>query len=207
MRIVIPIQSSLSIRQFSRCDWSSDQLINKSSDNQAAYNMRGIAKLELGQAEKAISDFDLSVMLDSGDYRAFYNRWQCLLPIGEVSASIHDYDLALKLEPKSPDLYINRGNALVQLQRLEEAINEYSFALKIDNSIYLTHFNLGRTYFLMDSLDLAKESFQHTVDIYASYAPAYYFLVMISWIRMRMKHLVCYSPKQLTLAINKLWKF
>ncbi len=157
-----------------------DDLIHKNSDNLAAYNMGGIAKLELGQAENAISDFDFSVMLDSSDYRAFYNRGNAYYQLKNFKQAIIDYDLALKLEPKSTDLYINRANALAQLEKYAESINDYRFALKLDASSYLTHFNLARTYYLMDSTNLAKTHFQKTVDIYPGYAPAFYFLGMIS---------------------------
>lgn len=157
-----------------------DGIIANNSTNQVAYNMRGIAKLELGQAENAINDFDVSVALDSGDYRAYYNRANAYYQTENFNQSIIDYDRALRLEPKSVDLYINRGNALVQLDKYAEAVADYKFALKIDRENYLTNFNLARTYYLMDSLDLAEKSFSKTAEIYPAFAPTYYFLGMIA---------------------------
>ena len=75
---------------------------------------------------------------------------------------------------------INRGNALVQLENYQSAILDYAFALKLDDDNYLTHFNLARTYYIMDSIDLAKNSFERSVQIYSTFAPAYYFLGMIA---------------------------
>lgn len=156
-----------------------DKLIAKNAANKAAFNMRGIAKLELGKAEEAILDFDQSVMLDSGDYRAFYNRGNAHYQLSNFDKAVADYDLALRREPRSIDLYINRANALTQLKLFDDAINDYQFALKIEKDNYLVYFNLGRTYYLMDSSTLAKKQFEKTVEFYENYAPALYFLGMI----------------------------
>ena len=164
-----------------------NEIIANNSTNQVAYNMRGIAKLELGEAEKAINDFDVSLALDSGNYRAYYNRANAYYQTENFNQSIIDYDRALRLEPKSVDLYINRGNALVQLDKYAEAVSDYKFALKIDRENYLTNFNLGRTYYLMDSLYLADVAFSRTAEIYPAFAPTYYFLGMIAMERDEME--------------------
>jgi len=157
-----------------------DRLIENNSKNQMAYNMRGIARLELGQTDNAISDFDFCVVLDSNDYRAYYNRGNAYYQIERFKEAVYDYDKALRLEPKEPDVYINRGNALAQQEKYPDAIQDYSFALRLDEQNYLTHFNLGRTYYLIDSLELAKRYFENCLLIHDTYAPAYYFLGMIA---------------------------
>lgn len=165
---------------FSNAKLLLDQVIEKEAENQAAYNMRGIIKLELGEAADAIQDFDISVSLDSMDYRAFYNRGNALYQMEKYNEAILDYDKALRLAPKSSDIYINRGNALVGLEKYDQAIHDFGFAVKIDNENYLSHFNLARTYYLMDNLQLAENSFKNCLKVYGSYAPAYYFLGMIA---------------------------
>ena len=157
-----------------------DRIIKRDSKNQLAYNMRGITKLELGQADNAIHDFDVCIVLDGNDYRSFYNRGNAYYQIERFSLAIRDYDEALRLQPKEVDIYINRGNALVQMEKYSEAIFDYDFAVRLNAGNYLTHFNLARTYYLMDSLDLAKRSFENCVDVYPAYAPGYYFLGMIA---------------------------
>lgn len=157
-----------------------DEIIDNNANNQAAYNIRGIAKLEKGRIEEAIADLDFSIALDRNDYRAYYNRGNAYYQIENFSEAIRDFDAAVKLQPKEPDIYINRGNALVQLENYPKAIHDYSFALKLDTGNYLTHFNLARAYYLMDSLELARVSFEHCVQIYGTFAPAYYFLGMIA---------------------------
>lgn len=157
-----------------------NEVIASNDQSQPAYNLRGIIRLENGQTSKALADFNRSVALDSNDYRAVYNRGNAYYQLQNYSEAINDFDAAIRLEPKAADLYINRGNALVNLQNYRSAVLDYSFALKIDEDNYLTHFNLGRAYFLMDSLDMARDSFEHSVHIYSTFAPAYYFLGMIA---------------------------
>lgn len=157
-----------------------NNVIEKSPDHQAAYNMRGITRLELDEPAQAIKDFDTSIRLDSSDYRAFYNRGNAYYQVQDYTQAVRDYDRAMRLEPKSADIYINRANTLVQLESFEEAIRDYEFALKLDEGNYLTHFNLGRTYYLIVEQEKAKTSFEKCVSIYSTYAPAHYFLAMIS---------------------------
>jgi tetratricopeptide (TPR) repeat protein len=155
-------------------------VIEKSPEYQAAYNMRGITRLELDETAQAIEDFDNSIRLDSSDYRAFYNRGNAYYQVQEYAEAIIDYDRAMRLEPKSADIYINRANTLVQLEAYTDAIRDYEFASKLDDGNYLTHFNLGRTHYLIGEQDKAKNSFEKCVSIYSTYAPAYYFLAMIA---------------------------
>jgi tetratricopeptide (TPR) repeat protein len=157
-----------------------DQLIVQDPQNQSAYNMRGIAKLEMGNANEAIVDFTTSVNLDNSNYKAYYNRGNAFYRNGEYENAVEDYDLALRLEPKEADIYINRGNALVQQEKFEEAVRDYMFALKLDDTNYLTHFNLARAYYLLDELQSAKISFEKSTELYTAYAPNYYFLGMIA---------------------------
>lgn len=157
-----------------------NSVIEKTPDHQAAYNMRGIARLELDETALAIEDFDTSIRLDSSDYRAFYNRGNAYYQVQEYAEAILDYDRAMRLEPKSADIYINRANALVQLESYVEAIRDYEFAIKLEETNYLTHFNLGRTYYIREEQDKAKSSFEKCISIYETYAPAYYFLGMIA---------------------------
>ena len=110
-----------------------DKVIQADVKNKVAYNMRGITKLELGQNDHAILDFDVSINLDSNDYRSFYNRGNAKYQIGRYNQAIADYDIALMLEPREADIYINRGNTLVQIDRYPEAINDYKFALQLDD--------------------------------------------------------------------------
>lgn len=157
-----------------------DKVIEKDIENQAAFNMRGIARLELGETADAILDFGISILLDSLDYRSFYNRGNAFYQMEKYTEAILDYDRALRLAPKSSDIYINRGNALVGLEKYDQAILDFEFALKIDSDNYLSHFNLARTYYLMDYLQLAENSFNNCLEVYNTYAPAYYFLGMIA---------------------------
>lgn len=157
-----------------------DQLILRDPQNQSAYNMRGIAKLELGETNDAIEDFTASVNLDSGNYKAYYNRGNAFYRSGQFVDAVEDYDLALRLEPKESDIYINRGNALVQQEKYNDAIDDYEFALKLEGGNYLTHFNLARAYYLLNDLQSAKMAFQKSTELYTAYAPSYYFLGMIA---------------------------
>lgn len=157
-----------------------DKSIKKDPENQTAYNMRGFVRLELGQTDLALDDFNRSVELDSSDYRAFYNRGNAYYQLQIFDKAVTNYDKALRLEPKNADVYINRGNALVQLEKYNQAILDYRFALKLDDSNYLTYFNLARTLYLIDQHDEAQLLFEKCLTIYQTFAPAHYFLGMIA---------------------------
>ncbi len=180
-----------------------DKIIADDASSQAAYNMRGIANLELGHTDKAISDFDRSVTLDSSDYRSFYNRGNAYYRNENFEKAVEDYNFSLGLSPKEKDIYINRGNALMQLNKVDEAILDYKFALKIDPNNFLAHFNLARGYYLAGNMDMAKTSFEHCLQIQDAYAPAYYFLGMISLEREEMEAACILWQKALDLGYQQ----
>ena len=67
-----------------------DEIIDNNSMNQPAYNMRGIARLENGKILEAIADLDISVALDSNDYRAYYNLGNAYYQIEKFNEAIVD---------------------------------------------------------------------------------------------------------------------
>ena len=157
-----------------------NRIIKNGDAGPDVYNLRGIARLELGRYNKAIKDFDRAIALDSGDYRSYYNKGNAYYRNKNYTAALENYDRALKLSPGEPDIYINRGNAHLAIENYDKAIGNYEKARSLNDDNYLIYFNLGRAYYLQDNPEKAKEYFEKALQRHQFFAPAWYFLGIIA---------------------------
>ncbi|MGE5658264.1 MAG: trypsin-like peptidase domain-containing protein [Actinomycetota bacterium] len=87
------------------------------------YYLRGLSRLDQGEAWDAIADFDQSLKLNSNIPEVYFNRAiaRLLLVPNEVvrgsdplSQAIEDYSLAIQANPGYADAYYNRGLARIE---------------------------------------------------------------------------------------------
>jgi len=76
----------------------------------AAYTNRARAFLRRDQADRALADFDLAVMLDPRNSRAWANRGDFYSAMGEFDRAVEDYDRAIAANPEDFEAYSQRGN-------------------------------------------------------------------------------------------------
>lgn len=94
------------------------------------YNARGIAFLEQGLIDNAISDFDKAVALRPDYAEAFNNRGNAKYVAGRYEEAIADFDEALHLNPKLTAVLSNRGQAYNTLQRYASAVADLDIYLR-----------------------------------------------------------------------------
>ena len=69
---------------------------------------QGNAKLDLGQYQEAIVDYDQAIRLELDDAYAYYNRGVAKFALGQYQEAIADYDQAIELDPNFAFAYNNR---------------------------------------------------------------------------------------------------
>ena len=96
-----------------------------------AYNMRGLAKMELGQLEDAIVDFDKAIEINMKYLNAFSNRATARFKLEDYLGSIFDYSMAIGIDPQNADLYFNRANAKMKIDDLKGACADWKNAKEL----------------------------------------------------------------------------
>ncbi len=141
--------------QYERASKACNEAIRLDPVYAVAYNVRGIAYVELGIANldpgqfkpaladfnKAIKDFDEAIRIDPEYADAYFERGytyhhDTLNPFNKDKA-IRDYTEAIRIDPEYADAYFERGNAYSGLNYLQ-ALSDYDEALRLDpkNSDY-----------------------------------------------------------------------
>ncbi len=86
--------------------------------------MRGVAFLALGNAEKALKDFNQAIKLDDKNYKYFYNRGNVYRQTSQLQDALTDHDKSIVLNEtiadltKLPALLIQRGYSKEDCQQI-----------------------------------------------------------------------------------------
>ena len=101
-----------------------------------AYEVRkGNYRLEDGQYEEALEQFDLALEADSESVRAFQGISVTYLQMGRLEEAVEVFSKILTLDPSYATAYADRGIALDRLGRHEEALKDYRKAVEVEPDI------------------------------------------------------------------------
>ena len=97
-----------------------------------AYNNRGNAHVAKGDFDRAIVDFDRSIVLDPAYAKPHNNRGVALMRKGEHDLAIEAFGEAIRLNPNYGNAYANRGGAYVKKADYTRAVRDYDEALRLN---------------------------------------------------------------------------
>ena len=97
-----------------------------------AHNNRGNAYVAKGDFDRAIVDFDRSIVLDPAYAKPHNNRGVALMRKGEYDLAIEAFDEAIRLNPNYGNAYANRGGAYVKKADYARAVRDYDEALRLN---------------------------------------------------------------------------
>ena len=86
---------------------------------------------------KALSDINNSLALDSKNHTTWHNRGWLHLNVGNYSQAIEDCNRALEVNSNLPWTWNNRGMAFRRLRKWKEAIRDFDHALSLDPNYQL----------------------------------------------------------------------
>ena len=159
-------------KHFSSIQTLSDK-IARQPDNTLLYLARSIDEYLVQDFEKALTDADRAIELDSSYLLAYYMRVQIRMKNQEVriaeksetpsagevkwtfdasrseyQAALDDCDRILAREPDFAGCYYNKGNIYMQLKLWPEAIKAYTQAIKLHADYAEAYYNRGVAYIL-----------------------------------------------------------
>jgi tetratricopeptide (TPR) repeat protein len=160
------------------------QLLNRTLEHYpeqtTAYNMRGVAKVELQQYDAALADFSQAIRLDSTSYRPYYNRANVYFQVNRYPEALDDYNQVVRLAPEQTDVYVNRAATLYEMEQYENARLDLEAARQQAPDRPLIHYNLAKTLYMLNETELAKEALNRVVTLDNSHAGAFYLMGVIA---------------------------
>lgn len=138
-----------------------DHVIQKTSPELPyAYDNRGSAFVAIGQYDKAIEDFDRSLVLDPKNAKAYYNRGVAYLSTGSFDKAIASFNRALEIKPNDVDTYVNRGISYAGMGRQDRAVEDFTMGASLDRDHAASYLNRGIAYNGIGKKELALLDFQ-----------------------------------------------
>ncbi len=93
---------------------------------------RGLAQLEIGNCQGAISDFSKALTLNAKSLSALRNRGICHHRVGMYDEAVADFTRAIYITPSDATLFGERGNSFLYGKDVATAERDITHALKLD---------------------------------------------------------------------------
>ncbi|AFZ59067.1 tetratricopeptide repeat protein [Anabaena cylindrica FACHB-243] len=97
-------------------------------DDAVAYKNRGNTRLECGNYEGAIEDYNQAIQINPNYADAYYNRGNAHSDLGNYEAAIDDFSKVIKVKSNYTDAYYNRGNVRLIIGDKQGAIEDFQQA-------------------------------------------------------------------------------
>lgn len=108
-----------------------DQAILSDPELAAAYNVRGLTRMETGDVAGAVADYDRAIELKPDYSLAFANRGEFRRRQGDWAGALADLNRAIELEPKSESAYNNRARVKQSLRDFSGALADFDRAIEL----------------------------------------------------------------------------
>ena len=95
------------------------------------HNKRGERRVEQGEEEAGLADFEKAIELNPQSYRAINNRAVSRATLGETPDAFADFDRVIQLKPDFAAAWFNRATLRVQSADWRGAVQDYSQAHKL----------------------------------------------------------------------------
>ncbi|HRE68854.1 MAG TPA: tetratricopeptide repeat protein [Cyclobacteriaceae bacterium] len=128
-----------------------------------SYVERGLLRLNSGNTQGALSDYNEAIKLEPDNYEYLLNRGLVKERIKDYDGALTDYKKVIELKPEYEKGWLSHGNVMVNLNRVTEAIEDYTTAITYYPDYGLAYYNraqawhrLGKTTEACNDLRKAK---------------------------------------------------
>lgn len=138
----------------------------------AYYNI-GVTMAEMGEHQKAITNFDNTIRNYSEYVEAYYNRGYSKAMLENYNDALSDLNEAIHLSPGYALAYKIRGNVKTEIRDFKGAISDYDEALKFDQSNASVYNNRGLARLQIRDTSGAISDFNKAIDLNPKNIDAY----------------------------------
>lgn len=141
--------------------------------NARDYYVRGLTRLDAGNRQGAVADFNQSIQLNPTEAPAYYNRGLARDRLGDQRGAINDYTQAIAQNPNLAFAYYNRANIRSRLGDKRGAIADYTQVLRLNPYDASTYYNRGMARYDRFDKKGAVEDYTQAVRLNPTFALAY----------------------------------
>ncbi|GJM17605.1 MAG: hypothetical protein DHS20C13_29320 [Thermodesulfobacteriota bacterium] len=136
--------------------------IEKNPNNDEAYNMRGVARLSIGNCSEALKDFESAIRIKENISEYYSNRGRAYNCLGNFKLGIQDCRQAIKLDSLNLYAHTNYSWGLLHTNQFEESIRHAQIVIN-KNTINkelnaMAYNNKGSALMMMKNYNEAKEA-------------------------------------------------
>jgi|GEM_PF-692060 len=137
-----------------------------------AYYNSGFIKLNQGDYEEAVADFDLVISIQPSD-KAYFYKGRAMLGLNKQEEALEQFTLAISLNNQFFYAYNNRGNVRFQLGDYQGAIEDFSETIRINSDYVFAYNNRGNARFKLNDYDGAIADYDTAINLRPDYGFAY----------------------------------
>lgn len=146
----------------------------ESAQNRAiAYINRGTLRLDNGDVDGAMADYNQAIAIDPKHANAYNGRGNAYQDKGDVDRAMADYNQAVAIDPKHANAYNGRGNAYQRKGDIDRAIADYDQAIALDPRLVRAYGNRGNAFQRKGDIERAIADYNQAIAIDPRLATAY----------------------------------
>ena len=138
-----------------------------------AYASRGLARLNLGDFDQAIEDYERALRIRPKLAEAYVGGGIAFDAKGEYDRAVFDYNRAISIDPKSAEAYFRRGCALVKKQDFAAAVRDLERALDLRPNFAWAQYWRGTSLMKQGRYEAAVIAFTAALELDPGIAEAY----------------------------------
>ncbi len=140
-------------------------LIESGKRDARNYACRAVSWHILRQYDKALSDHDEAIRLDSTNAEAFQNRATTWIAKDDIDRALNDYSSAIRIDPGKSANAARSNRAVVWIMKgnLEKALDDYNDIIRLDTSEAATFSSRANVWLLKMELDKALADLNEAV--------------------------------------------
>lgn len=138
-------------------------------ENPESLNCQAIELASLGEYNEAIACFHKALLLDSTNYRLWYNLGLTYHALGDYPAAKKTFLKSYKLHPEDADLLESLGLTCYNMEEYDEAEDYYCEAISLNFYRDTLWNNLGVLYFARQNFEKACDAFEHALTMNPDY--------------------------------------
>lgn len=152
--------------------WS--DVISKHSNVATAFYNRGVEYFDRKEFEKAKSDFEAVLQLDSESSGAQFSLGNLYSEINKLNKALSYYNKAIAIDSTDMKYYANRGIAYAKTGNVQDAINDFNRVISVEPDNPNAYSNRGNTKIMTGDYKGAIDDYTKAINLKPDYTDPLY---------------------------------